>query len=89
MDAPAASPRAVFTPFLYAFCCNEGMVVFLIHVLEAIFVLGVAGSALVVVLTTIDDVRELLLKSEVSNRDLEQHRVRSQPAVMEVGQLSH
>ena len=69
-------------PFLCAFCCNEGMVVLLIRLLEAIFVVGLVGSALVVVLTTIDDVRELLLKSEGEHRDLEQKPSSGAPPIV-------
>jgi hypothetical protein len=35
------------------------MIVFAIRILEGMFVLGILGSALVVVLTAFDDIREL------------------------------
>ena len=40
------------------------MVVFAIRTLEGMFLVGMLGCVLVLVLTTIDDIRELLGRSE-------------------------
>ena len=55
------------------------MVSFAIRLLEGMFVLGALGSALVLVLTTIDDVRELFGKHE-REHDEEQQRHVAPPA---------
>ena len=38
---------------------NFLMIVFAVRILEGMFVVGILGSALVVVLTALDDIREL------------------------------
>ena len=37
---------------------------FAVRILEAMFILGMVGSALVVVLTAVDDIRELFVRDD-------------------------
>ena len=63
------------------------MVSLAIRLLEGMFVLGALGSVLVLVLTTIDDVRELFGKHE---RDEEsQRQVAQSPVAPQAGPAFH
>jgi hypothetical protein len=58
-------------PFACGFACRRRDGAMLIHsivrVVDLMFIVGILGSGLVVVLTTIEDIREFLLREEKEN----------------------